>query len=211
MTCVQTARPATPATVLAVSGEIPSTRSRSWSSGPRSVADAGLGWAGRRGRGRPQTDSLESQDVAQQLARPGPASSSSQPPGTRALCPRVGVTGQVHVVKGGWGGAKPPRRRAESCTEGSRAHAFWSLWVGLPWAQGGRGLTSPPPALPGLTPPFWPKTLLGIQPPTDVCQGAGWQSTKGWSSGEGPVGRSARQETPLPMALACRGALGWAR
>lgn len=41
---------------------------------------------------------------------------------------------------------------------------------GLARAQGGRGLTSPPPDLLGLMPPFWPKMLPRVRPTTDVCR-----------------------------------------
>ena len=163
-------------------------------------------------------DSLESQNAAQQLARPGPACSSSSPRGPEPTVPEWGSLGRSMSLKqGGWGRARTPQQRAESCTEGSRAgpnrsaHTFQPLWVGIPQAQGGRGLTSPPPTLPGLTPPFWPKTLLGIRPPTDKCHGASSQSAEGRSSGEGSLGHSARQGTPPPLALACRGTLGQAR
>lgn len=196
-------------------GETPCTRSQS--SGP-GLADAGLGWAGRRGGGRPQTHSLESQDAAQQLARPGPACSSSSPLGPEPTVPEWGSLGRSTSLKqGGWGRARTPQQRAESCTEGSRAgpngsaHAFQPLWVGLPQAQGGRGLTSPPPTLPGLTPPFWPKMLPGIWRPTDECHGASSRSVEGRSSREGSLGRSARRGIPPPLALACRGALGQAQ
>ena len=128
-------------------GETPSTQSRS--SGPRSVADAGPGWAGRMWLS----------------SSPGPGWPPHPPSpwGPEPTVPEWGPRGRsVALKQGGWGGARTPHGEWREPLHGGeqswaeRVHS--GLPGGLPWAQGGRGLTSPPADFPGLTPPFWPKT-----------------------------------------------------